>query len=141
MERINLTVEFYWEQIGEVGFDEEEALVFPKTPPKPGLYRFYLEYPEGPAAYIGESDQLARRLQHYRTPGPSQTTNIRLNGMIRATLLKRHRVQVATVTDNISIRLGVEEGRVNLTRKLDRVLLEHAAIFKAYTAGLKIVNA
>ena len=38
---------------------------------------------DGIHLYIGETDSLNRRFQQYRTPGPTQTTNIRLNLLMR----------------------------------------------------------
>ena len=40
----------------------------------------------GDRVYVGETDQLKRRFEGYRTPGVSQTTNIRLNAVLVALL-------------------------------------------------------
>jgi hypothetical protein len=48
---------------------------------RPAIYRWALFAPaiHPPVeAYIGETENLARRLRHYLRPGPSQHTNIRL---------------------------------------------------------------
>lgn len=141
MDRVSVCLAFDWRRVGDVQLSDDGKLVFPRTTSDPGLYRFDLESSEGPATYIGETDQIARRLQHYRTPGPSQKTNIRLNELMRSMLSEDHRITAAVVTGDITISLGSEDCRVDLNRKLDRVLLEHAAIFQAYMAGVTIVNA
>jgi len=50
---------------------EAGKLSFPLAPEVPGIYRFDL----GELVYVGETDRLRRRFQHYRTPGP---THIRI---------------------------------------------------------------
>lgn len=73
------TVEFQWITIGEVRFDEQGKLEFPRLPSSPGAYALRFAGAGAPTKYIGETDNLQRRVSQYRTPGPSQLTNIRLN--------------------------------------------------------------
>lgn len=140
MDSVDISVEFNWTHLGMLALDETSKLVFPKAPLCPGLYRFDFEDREAPAAYIGQSDQVARRFQHYRTPDPSQKTNIRLNQIMRDRIMSARRISVAIATDGFSIHLRGSCCSFDLVRKLDRVLLEHAAVFSARAAGLAIVN-
>lgn len=83
------TVEFQWTTIGEVQLDEQGKLRCPRSPSKPGVYAFRFVGPEAAATkYIGEPDNLQRRVAHYRNPGPTQATNIRLNQRIHTHLAK-----------------------------------------------------
>jgi hypothetical protein len=69
---VEMTLMFEWEPLGRVGLDPQGKLVFPRAPSRPGLYRFEFDGAKGRQEYIGETDTLNRRFQHYRTPGPSQ---------------------------------------------------------------------
>lgn len=137
---VNVSVDYVWQRAGEVRFDELQKLVFPRVPQKPGLYRFDFDGSQGPTAYIGETDLLPRRLQHYRTPGPSQATNVRLEALLKGEIATGKVVLLSTVTDGIAAFVDGQPRRIDLTRKADRVLLEHAAILSAHSAGLKLVN-
>ena len=67
MERVTLEWEF--RRVGDVKLDSGR-LKFPTVGSSPGIYRFTLTDPGGSVqVYVGEADQLARRFQHYRTPG------------------------------------------------------------------------
>lgn len=141
MAQVKITVFFEWKPVGKIQLDDDGKLIFPRTSATPGLYRFDLAGPNGTATYIGETDQLARRLQHYRTPGPSQRTNLRLNALMRSALSESRMVSLATITDEICISLDGNERLVDLSRKPERVLLEHAALYEAFASGITILNA
>lgn len=136
---VEFTTKFEWHEIGQVMLDAQGKLKFPRAPAHPGLYRFELAGEEGMQVYIGETDTLNRRFQHYRTPGPTQPTNILLNGLMRRTIEAGGSVNVAVVADGIVLNGG--EHAVQLGLKSDRVLLEHAAVFAARTGGARLVNA
>lgn len=138
---VELSVRFSWRKIGEVALDGQGKLKFPQAPARPGLYRFDVTGPSGRQAYIGETDTLDRRFQHYRTPGPSQSTNIRLNALMREIVKGGGSVSVAVVTDGVTVALDGGEKAARLELKAERVLLEHAAIYAARALGLPIINA
>lgn len=135
-----VSVRFAWQPVGKLKLDERERLVFPKAPVRPGLYRFKLECDTTSAVYIGETDELARRLQHYRTPGPSQKTNRRLNQRMRQTLDARGRISVAIVINATWLAVNGEEREADLSKKADRVLLEHAALVACADPDVEILN-
>jgi hypothetical protein len=81
---VRLSVEYSWRELGAIRLDAAK-LVFPSAPEVPGLYRFDF----GDRIYVGETDRLRRRFQGYRTPGPTQTTNIRLNLIIAKVLAEQ----------------------------------------------------
>jgi hypothetical protein len=137
---VKVSVDFAWQQVGQVQLNAQGKLIFPKVPQRPGLYRFDFEGSHGPSAYIGETDLLPRRLQHYRSPGPSQATNIRLEALLKGEIAAGKAVLLSTVTDGIAAFVDGQRRCLDLARKADRVFLEHAAILSAYTAGLTLVN-
>ena len=69
-----------------------DSQTFPEVP---GIYRFDL----GDRVYVGEADRLRRRFQHYRTPGPSQATNIRVNAAMLLILEAGRATPVSTGTE------------------------------------------
>ena len=136
-----MTIIFEWIALGRVTLDLQGKLAFPRAPSRPGLYRFEFDRPKGRQEYIGETDTLDRRFQHYRTTGPSQSTNIRINALMREVINSKGAVGVSIVVDGARITMGARTKRPRLQNKSDRVLLEHAAIYAAREAGISIVNA
>ncbi len=136
-----MTITFDWIALGRVTLDSEGKLAFPRAPSRPGLYRFEFGGPKGKHEYIGETDTLDRRFQHYRTPGPSQSTNIRVNALMREVINTNGAVGVSIVVDGARITMGGRTKAPRLQVKSDRVLFEHAAIHAAREAGVSIVNA
>lgn len=141
MDQVHVTVEFRWRSLGSVQIDSVGRLLFPNVPTVPGLYRFDLDDVAGSTTYIGETDQLARRLQHYRTPGPSQQTNLRLNEHFRNALSRGVLIKISIVTEAIDVRINEAAHQIDMSRKLDRVLLEHAALLAVRSGGHMILNA
>lgn len=141
MDHVSINIEFQWTVLGNVAIDAAGKLVFPKVKDVPGLYRFDISYVGKLAAYIGETERLQRRLQHYRTPGKTQQTNLRLRDILVAAIHEGSDVTLSIVIDGITARLDHSDHRIELTRKLDRTLLEHAAILQAHAGGFAIINA
>jgi hypothetical protein len=140
MMTVELSVRFSWREIGHVELDPRGKLRFPRAPSRPGLYRFDVAGVSGKRVYIGETDTLDRRFQHYRTPGPSQSTNIRLNALMREVITAGGAVSVSIMTDGAVVAMNGVETPPRLDLKSDRVLLEHAALYAARGAGLALVN-
>lgn len=78
---------------------DECKLEFPRIDEAPGIYRFLVGRASGgkTTVLVGETDRLRRRLQHYRTPGPSQRTSIRLNDLMRTVLDQGGTVDIAVI--------------------------------------------
>ena len=89
---------------------------------------------------VGETDNLRRRLQHYRTPGPSQRTNIRMNSEFLDHLATGGTIEVAIVIDNVDIVAGNGPISVDLANKAVRRLLVHAALVDEAAAGVQLLN-
>lgn len=132
-----LTVSFDWQPAGRVTLDAADGLAFPVLPAAPGLYRFWIESSEPrPGVYVGEASILRRRMQHYRTPGPSQSTNIRLNAMLKDALRGGSTVSLSIIT-TASLRL--DEGPftpLELARRTGRLIVEQAAITAAAASNV-----
>jgi hypothetical protein len=131
--RVNVEFGFVWNERGDIRIDEFERLVFPSVSAGPGLYRFCFVRDHSASVYIGETIQLNRRFQQYRTPGIRQQTNLRLNRDICDALKAGRKVTASVLTE-------IDAPELELTRKHDRVLLEHGAIMCARIDGQEILN-
>jgi len=138
--RVELSLRFSWRNIGDVELDQQGKLRFPRAPSRPGIYRFDVAGVSGKRAYIGETDTLDRRFQHYRTPGPTQSTNIRLNALMSEVIKAGGRVSVSVMTDGAVVTVNDSETQPRLDIKSDRVMCEQAAIFASRENGLSLVN-
>jgi hypothetical protein len=122
-----VAVQFEWRSAGEIRSDGRP--VFPSLPVAPGLYRFAFEAPGAvPRIYIGETDELRRRAQHYRTPGPTQRTNVRMNQELLAAIRSGSRVRCAVITTAL---ISLDDGAplsFDLSRKTGRLIVENAAM-------------
>ncbi len=140
MPSFGLTITLEWTSLGELGLDEREKLVFPAAAHLPGLYRFELKGFGRSEVYIGETDQLDRRFQHYRTPGLTQRTNIRLNALMRQNLKEGGTVSINTITGGADLLVKGNWRPADLRQKSERVLLEHAALYEAHSSDVGILN-
>lgn len=131
---MRVAVEFSWREIEAITV-EGGKLRFPVVPEAPDIYRFDL----GDRVYIGEADRLRRRFQHYRTPGPSQATNLRLNAVMLPLLGAGGAVTVCTVTE-AQVDIDGARAPLDLTRKASRLLVESAALTAARVAGEPVEN-
>ena len=137
---VQIRLEFNWQFLGELLTDGNSRLQFPAAPRQPGLYRFRL-CGNGPARhYVGETDELRRRFQHYRTPGRSQQTNIRMNAEFRDHITGGGSIEVDIVIDKIAVIAGDEPVTIDLSDKAMRRLLEHAALVDEAAAGALLLN-
>jgi hypothetical protein len=119
---MRVIVDFSWHEAGGLSLSAGR-LVFPSAPAVPGIYRFDL----GDRVYIGETDQLKRLFQGYRTPGVSQATNIRLNAALTSLLSGGRQASAATVT-NAVVDVDGRRAPLDLTYKAARLLVESAAL-------------
>ncbi len=115
-------------------------LLIPAAPHRPGLYRFWLHVGEETRHCIGEADNLRRRLQHYRTPGPTQKTNIRLSAELRDHMAAGRRKKVDVVADGVEVTARGTPLRAELADRALRRLLEQAALIAEAEVGVDILN-
>jgi len=132
-------VEFQWTTVGEVRLDDEGKLAFPRLLSKAGVYVFRFVGAETATKYIGETDNLQRRVAHYRHPGPSQLTNIRLNERMRSHLAKPGRITMDVIMGaRIQLDHTIED--LSLESVRSRRLLENIALVASERAGEKVEN-
>ena len=135
---MRVSVDFTWTDIGRVR-SETAKLRFPDVADRPGIYRFTLMKAGAERTYIGETDRLRRRFQHYRTPGPTQPTNVRLNSAMSALLADGGDVVVSVVT-SAGVSVDGVDGLLDLRDKSARMLVENAALTDARRSGADIEN-
>ena len=131
---MRVAVDFVWRSVGVLRLDADK-LRFPEVAEVPGIYRFDL----GDRVYIGEADRLRRRFAHYRNPGPSQSTNIRLNAVILELLAGGRPIDVSVVTDATADVDG-RAAPLDLSHKAARLLVESAALTGERVAGRAVEN-
>jgi hypothetical protein len=123
-----VTVSFEWRAVGSIRVEGGRP-AFPAVDDVPGVYRLTFErLDSAPDVYIGESDRLHRRAQHYRTPGPRQPTNVRMNQEFVTALSAGVPVTVSIVTAATIEVDGAGRAQLDLSRKTGRLILENAAM-------------
>ena len=137
---VRIDLQFHWRALGPLRMDTSRGLIFPVAPRRPGLYRFRLCGNGVARHYVGETDELRRRFQNYRTPGKSQQTNIRMNGEFRDHMAAGGSVEIDIVVDNIDITAAGQPVRVDLSDNAVRRLFEHAALVDEAAAGVQLLN-
>jgi len=131
---VEVAVRFEWEDRGAVVLDADGRIRFPAVDRSPGLYRFMLARADGREVYIGETVELRRRLQQYRTPGSGQQTNLRMNARMMEHLRQGHPVRLAVV-ESVAGEVGGRVLALDLGRKEVRTLAESAALVAAENEG------
>lgn len=133
---MHMSVELTW-TVAQPAVLESGAIAFPTLPAAAGIYRFRVTHAKGVThAYVGETDNLRRRMAGYRNPGPSQLTNQRVNALLRTALkAAAGTVEVATATD-ARITVNGADVHVDLSSKSQRLLLESAALVEAEHQGV-----
>jgi hypothetical protein len=137
---VRLSLEMQWYQLGALACSEDGVLQIPAAPACPGLYRIRLIGDEGTRHYIGEAADLRRRLAHYRNPGPTQATNLRLNKLLREHLNGGGQAVLDISTGEIALLIGDAPVQANLHDKVTRRLLEHAALVAEGGAAVESLN-
>ena len=131
---VKVCVSFDFSQIGKVSLLDGK-LRFPAVPEEPGIYQFAIR----DNIYVGETSRLRRRFQQYRTPGPSQQTNIRMNHSITAALNEGFEVVVSTI-EQATINVDGIDSPLDLSRKSGRLLVESAVLCAAHLSGILVEN-
>lgn len=137
----SITVAWDWQPCGLVTLAEGK-LLFPRAPSTPGVYRLTFQDDRGQDAgvYVGEADLLRRRFQQYRTPGPSQQTNLRLNPFMVNTLATGGRIAVEVAVAARFTSADGSEIPLDLTWKAARVLVERASEVTERITGAVVLN-
>ncbi len=136
LETLAASIQFSWRDAGRVTLEPSGKISVLALPEIAGLYRFTLTPSPGQTrrrVYIGETDNLRRRLAGYRNPGPSQRTNLRLNGLLVEHLTSAGIVLFAVAVE-VAVTLDSDDQwqSVNLARRAGRLLAENAALVLAH---------
>jgi hypothetical protein len=131
---MRVTLHFQWDAIG-MAVLEGGALHLPPAPSVPGIYKFNI----GQTVYVGETDHLPRRFQQYRTPGISQSTNVRLKARMMEHLALDGDVAVAIIQSG-RIHIDGRACPTNFSFKSTRLFFESAAVEVARADGLTLEN-
>jgi hypothetical protein len=138
----SLTVSWTWEPRGQVRL-AGGLLVFPAVSAVGGAYRLTCCTQAGALAwvYIGESQTLRGRFQHYRTPGADKKlTMARLNQAMTDALKTGGTIAVEVVTRTEVVTGGAPPAPLDLSSTAGRVLVERAAEVMERTAGSPLLN-
>jgi hypothetical protein len=128
-------LEVDWMRLGEV-FLESDRPSMPRTPARPGVYRFTLALAETDVVvYVGESDNLQRRTSGYHNPGSTQPTNRRINARIVETIRAGGSVELA-----ISTLALLDRDALDLASRPARLLVENALLVHLGLKGAKVEN-
>lgn len=136
---IQLQVKFNWCRLGSLELDTKNMIVFPRTPIGPAVYRFKLSSRSEHAYYFGETEEVSRRFQHYRTPGRTQRTNQWLNLRMRECLSDGGSVGINVLCDGQFI-FNDGHRETDLSCKFTRRLLENVVIVMEKRSGLIVLN-
>ncbi|GLP88066.1 hypothetical protein [Tritonibacter mobilis] len=132
-------VEFQWHEIGAI-LREDGELRFPEVAAEAGLYRFRLLSKAGDKSYIGETANVRRRFAHYRKPGPSQATNLRINSAFLEHLAAGGTIFVDLIKHGATVDTGDGSSFANLADKVTRRLLENAALLSSNSPEVENLN-
>ena len=132
-------VHIEWRPAGPVTLDAAAKLRFPTLPALPGLYEIEIGG-DSPSVYIGESDDLRRRMGHYRNPGPTQQTNIRLSNLIKSHVLAAP-VSMSIATTVTVTWASEHTETLDLQGKTARLVGESVWLLHRQRHGTKIENA
>lgn len=124
---------------GAVELGSEGHLKFLRVASTAGIYRLTLWDAEAVGlVYVGGSINLARRVRNHVRPGPAQAASLRINAL----LTERAQDDEVPFEAAGDIRFTVDDRdvAVDLARKGDRVLVEHAALVQAIAAGHPVAN-
>ena len=89
---------------------------------------------------MGETDNLQRRFAHYRNPGPTQPTNLRLNALFTELLSKGGSIEIEIVIDQAWIRWNNSELPADFGSKSVRRLFENFVLSAEKAVEIEDLN-
>jgi len=138
---VDVRVVLEWHPAGRITVDSLGRLAFPVLPDSPGLYRFTWDDKIcGHRTYIGETDNLWRRLIGYRHPGPTERIDQRINALLLSHLAGGGVSEVAVAT-GATMQVDGHDRELEFSQQFCRVLAENAALVQSAVAeDTDIVN-
>lgn len=139
-EAIECRLGMTWQPLGRIVLLPDGRLHFPAAPPAPAICRFRIRRGNTESRTVGETENLQRRLTLYRTPGPSQATNLLVNATFRETLRDGAEIAVSAVIVEAWIERAGEKTVADLSSKAVRCLFENAALLETGGATVESLN-
>jgi hypothetical protein len=145
VEEVKLEIEFNWKDFES---NEGVSYVFPSPPTSnmrryagPGVYRWAVYSGEVlEAVYIGEAEDLLRRLQHYLYPGKTQVTNLRIKAMLEKYLAGGHKVSFQFLRFDQFVINRHAFGCSHLSDPFARKVIENLAILESFHWDCEVLN-
>src|SRR5437763_13701323 len=128
-----------WQPLGTVSVEADGRAMFQHAPAVPAIYRFRVRHKGTAASYIGETENPSRRFGHYRNPGPTQQTNVRINARFLEVLGAGAEIGVSTVSAAWTDRGNGHEA-ADLSSRAVRRMIENAAIWAGSGADIEMLN-
>ena len=123
-----VTIEFNWEEVGKITPHEQSDIKVPDALHEPAVYIIR----SSAGIYVGETSSLKRRLQNYRRPGGSESTEKpRTNRRIKRKILDALAQGDVLVLKAVNLRYsrnGEPSLPINLDKKHERLFAENAVI-------------
>ncbi|OAB45992.1 hypothetical protein [Paenibacillus glacialis] len=142
----NLSLDFNWSKVET----DEIPYLYPQTFDRsmnknlqvPSVYRWriYKTDSECRDVYIGETDNLKRRVTGYLKPGISQMTNIRMKNLFDNYIEKGYKIELDIVQISTFIFNGIELNQDSLSSKNIRLIIENMIILKHKNLGYNLLN-
>lgn len=125
-----------WARVGPI-LAEGGRPQFPSVRSVPGVYRFSLVVAgtDDATIYVGETDNLRQRMNGYRNPGPTQSTNVRIHHRILETISQGGSAEMA-----ISTRAVLDGTELDLGLRSARRLVENALLVDLNVHGATVEN-
>ncbi len=139
-------IEFTWKNL-ESGPGESYRFPDISTPHMkryriPAVYRWVVLNHDGSleATYIGEAENVERRLKHYLKPGDSQYTNLRIKATLEEYQSQGKDIRFQLVTFENFVINACNFGNDRLSDPFVRAVVENLVVLEAFQTGCKVLN-
>lgn len=137
---MRVCVAFAWaEPARAVVRDGAGKLTFPLVPDRPGIYRLAFDGADSSVAYVGEANNLQRRMGNYRHPGPTQRTSQRVHRLIDECIAQGGQVHL-TIMRDAALEIDARLVPLDLSKKACRLLVENAILVALHDTGMPVHN-
>ena len=136
------SIQLVWRKLGPVVWSGSAAS-FPIAPKEPGIYLIKVTLDDRYRIYIGEAEDLNKRLRRYggradEKPNQRGMTTTNMRGRIRRTC--RAGGRAAAYLLELPVKHLPERGALDLHCKDCRIVLERLALSAAYLRGEPLIN-
>ena len=136
---MRIAVSFDWAAVGDIHRSPARRLIIPEVAAGPGIYRFRISGGTGAEVYIGESENLRRRMSANYASTHTGQTNVRVREWLHGNLDADRSVELAIVC-NAVLAIDGEPIAADLRQADTRLLIENAALILARRAGDRVQN-